>query len=85
MSCGLDDVEIEYIDFVLFFREGSKLRVDDGREVVNMFSEDVGGPLDPESRVTVSSSNISLHLDVWTNMRVEASLSLLTSIASLLV
>ena len=85
LSCSLDDVEIEDIDFVLFFREGSELRVDDGREVVDIFSEDVGGPLDPELRVTVSSSNISLHLDAGADMRVEVSPSLSTSIASLLV
>jgi hypothetical protein len=81
LSCGLDDVETEDVDFAFFFLKGSELRVDDGTEVVVVF---VGGPPDPESKVVVSSSNVSLRFDVEADMRVEASPSLSTSIASLL-
>jgi hypothetical protein len=76
----LDDVETEDVDFAFFFLKGSELRVDDGTEVVEVFA---GGPTDPESKV-VSSSDVSLRFDVEADMRVEASPSLSTSIASLL-
>jgi len=81
-GCDLEDVEMEDVDLVFFFFEGPELAFEDWKEVVDVFTEDVGGS--PELRVMVSSSDVSLRLDVGADMRVELSPSLSTSIASLL-
>lgn len=80
LGFDLIDVEMEDVDLVFFFFEGPELAFEDWKEVVDVFTEDVGGS--PKLRVMVSSSDVSLRLDVEADMRVESP-SLSTSIASL--
>ena len=81
LGFDLSDVEMEDVDLVFFFFEGPKLAFENWKEVVDVFTEDAGGS--PKLRVMVSSSDVSLRLDVRADMRVESP-SLSTSIASLL-